>query len=122
MHYQADAHGEAKLVRVPSGAIYDVIIDLRPESETFKRWFGIELSAGGSLSLFVPTGFAHGFQTLVDGTEVHYQMSHEYVPEAARRARFDDPAFGISISWPPPPPEGLIVSEQDRSFADFGVP
>ena len=102
MHYQAEPHGEAKLVRVTRGAVFDVIIDLRADSATFRGWFGIELDAASGRSLYVPVGFAHGFQTLVDDTEVLYQMSYHYVPEAARGVRFDDPAF--AIAWPPPPP------------------
>jgi dTDP-4-dehydrorhamnose 3,5-epimerase len=117
MHYQVEPHGEAKLVRCTRGAIYDVIVDLRPDSTTYRRWFGIELRAGGAASLFVPTGFAHGFQTLVDATDVHYQMSYHYVPEAARGVRWDDPGF--AIEWPEPPPRGRIVSERDAAYPDF---
>jgi dTDP-4-dehydrorhamnose 3,5-epimerase len=117
MHYQADPHGEAKLVRCTRGAVYDVIVDLRPSSATRCRWFGAELRAGGSVSLFVPAGFAHGFQTLEDNTEVHYQMSHHYVPDAARGVRWDDPAFGID--WPEPPVSGRVISERDSAYADF---
>jgi dTDP-4-dehydrorhamnose 3,5-epimerase len=114
MHYQADPDGEAKLVRCTRGSIYDVAVDLRPDSGSRGRWFGAELSASNGRMLYIPTGMAHGFQTLEDGTEVHYQMSHHYVPEAARGVRFDDPAFGIE--WPLPDP---IVSERDRQYADF---
>jgi dTDP-4-dehydrorhamnose 3,5-epimerase len=114
MHYQADPDGEAKLVRCTRGSVFDVAVDLRPGSETFRRWFGVELSAAGGRMLYIPVGMAHGFQTLEDDTELHYQMSHRYVPEAARGVRFDDPAFGIE--WPLPDP---IVSERDRGFADF---
>ena len=117
MHYQAEPHGEAKLVRCTRGAIYDVIVDLRPESEAFRRWFGIELRAGGTQSLFVPAGFAHGFQTLTDDVEVSYQMSYHYVPEAARGVRWDDPAF--AIEWPEPPPGGRVISERDATYPDF---
>ena len=117
MHYQADPHGEAKLVRVTRGAVFDVIVDLRPASPTCRGWFGIELDAESGRSLYVPVGFAHGFQTLVDDSEVLYQMSHPYVPDAARGVRFDDPAF--AIEWPPSPPTGLVVSERDRAFPDF---
>ncbi len=120
MHYQAEPHGEAKLVRVTRGSIYDVIIDLRATSPTFRRWFGVQLDADGEASLFVPAGFAHGFQTLLDASEVHYQMSQPYLPEAARGVRFDDPAF--AIRWPEPPTGGLVVSDRDRSFADFTEP
>jgi dTDP-4-dehydrorhamnose 3,5-epimerase len=114
MHYQADPDGEAKLVRCTRGSVFDVAVDLRPGSETFRRWFGVELSAAGGRMLYIPVGMAHGFQTLEDDTELDYQMSHRYVPEAARGVRFDDPAFGIE--WPLPAP---IVSERDRGFADF---
>jgi dTDP-4-dehydrorhamnose 3,5-epimerase len=114
MHYQADPDGEAKLVRCTRGSIYDVAVDLRRDSGTRGRWYGAELSASSGRMLYIPTGMAHGFQTLEDGTEVHYQMSHHYVPEAARGVRFDDPAFGIE--WPLPDP---IVSERDRQYADF---
>jgi len=117
MHYQADPHGEAKLVRVTRGSVYDVIIDLRRESATFRGWFALELDASGSSSLYVPVGFAHGFQTLSDDAEVNYQMSYPYVPEAARGVRFDDPAF--AIEWPAAPLGGRLLSERDRTFADF---
>ena len=115
MHYQADPDGEAKLVRCTRGSVFDVAVDLRPGSETFRRWFGVELSAGNGRMLYIPVGMAHGFQSLEDGCELHYQMSHHYVPEAARGVRFDDPAFGIE--WPLADP---IVSERDRAFPDFG--
>jgi dTDP-4-dehydrorhamnose 3,5-epimerase len=114
MHYQADPDGEPKLVRCTRGAIYDVLVDLRPESETYCRWFGAELTADNARMLYVPVGLAHGFQTLTDSSEVHYQMSHHYVPDQARGVRFDDPAFGIK--WPRPDP---IVSDRDRQFPDF---
>jgi dTDP-4-dehydrorhamnose 3,5-epimerase len=117
MHFQTEPHGEPKLVRCTRGAIYDVIVDLRPDSPAFRRWFGIELSAGGTASLFAPAGLAHGFQTLEDASEVHYQMGHEYVPEAASGVRWNDPAFGID--WPDPPPAGRVISERDASYPDF---
>lgn len=117
MHFQAEPHGEAKLVRCTRGAIYDAIVDLRPDSVTYRQWFGIELRAGGAASLFVPASFAHGFQTLADDTEVHYQMSYHYVPEAARGLRWDDPSF--AIEWPEPPPGGRTVSERDAAYPDF---
>jgi dTDP-4-dehydrorhamnose 3,5-epimerase len=119
MHYQAPPHGEAKLVRVTRGAVFDVIVDLRADSATFRRWFALELDAASGVSLYVPVGFAHGFQTLLDDSEVLYQMSYEYVPEAARGVRFDDPAF--AIDWPAPPPDGRVISERDRTFPDFPV-
>jgi dTDP-4-dehydrorhamnose 3,5-epimerase len=114
MHYQADPDGEAKLVRCTRGSIYDVAVDLRPGSDTRGRWFGVELSSENGRMFYIPVGMAHGFQTLEDGSEVHYQMSHHYVSEQGRGVRFDDPAFGIE--WPLPDP---IVSERDRQYADF---
>jgi dTDP-4-dehydrorhamnose 3,5-epimerase len=114
MHYQADPHGECKLVRCTSGTIHDVLVDLRPESPTYCRWFAAELSARNRRMLYVPTGLAHGFQTLEDGSEVFYQMSESYVPAAFRGVRFDDPAFGID--WPEPV---RVVSARDRDYADF---
>ena len=98
MHYQAPPHEEAKLVRCTRGAIYDVIVDLRPDSETYQRWTSAELSAENRAMLYVPKGFAHGFQTLVDNAEVFYQMSECYHRESARGLRWDDPAVGIE--WP----------------------
>jgi dTDP-4-dehydrorhamnose 3,5-epimerase len=117
LHYQAQPHGEAKLVRCVRGAIYDVIVDLRPDSDAYCGWFGIELREGGTSSLFAPAGCAHGFQTLADDAEVHYQMAHHYVPEAAGGVRWDDPAFGIA--WPDPPPGGRIISERDATYPNF---
>jgi dTDP-4-dehydrorhamnose 3,5-epimerase len=114
MHYQAHPDGEAKLVRCTRGSIFDVAVDLRPDSETYCRWFGAELSADSGRMLYIPVGMAHGFQTLTDDAEVHYQMSHRYVPEQARGVRFDDPAFGIE--WPVPDP---IVSERDAGYPHF---
>ncbi len=116
MHYQAEPHGESKLVRCVRGSIFDVAVDLRPDSSTFTRWHGVELSAENRLALYIPAGLAHGFQTLVDGAEVLYQMGDPYVPDAARGVRFDDPAFGIG--WPPVDGEP-IVSARDRAFPDF---
>jgi dTDP-4-dehydrorhamnose 3,5-epimerase len=114
LHYQADPDGEARLVRCTRGAIFDVAVDLRPGSDTYCRWFGVELSAGNGLMLYIPVGMAHGFQTLEADSEVHYQMSHPYAAEQSRGVRFDDPTFGID--WPVPDP---IVSERDRKFPDF---
>lgn len=110
LHYQAAPHEEGKLVRCTSGAVHDVILDLRPASRTFRRWTSVELSAANRATLYVPKGCAHGFQTLVDDAEVFYQMSERYRPESARRVRFDDPAFGIA--WPVADP---IVSDEDRA-------
>jgi dTDP-4-dehydrorhamnose 3,5-epimerase len=117
MHFQAEPHGEAKLVRCTRGAIFDAIVDLRADSPAYCRWFGLELHAGATRSLFVPAGFAHGFQTLTDDAEVQYQMSYHYVPEAARGVRWDDPAFGIE--WPEPPAGGRVLSERDAAYPDF---
>jgi dTDP-4-dehydrorhamnose 3,5-epimerase len=115
LHYQADPHPEAKLVRCTMGAIHDVIVDLRPESATFRAWLAVELTAGNRSMLYVPEGFAHGFQTLVDDTEVAYQMSVPYVAELARGVRWDDPAF--AIEWPAA--ESLTISDRDRSWPVF---
>jgi len=114
MHYQVAPHGEAKLVRCTMGALLDVIVDLRPDSPTFLRHVGVELSAANRRALFVPAGLAHGFQTLVDETEVFYQMSRAFVPGAGRGVRWDDPAFGIA--WPE---DERIISERDRLWPDF---
>ncbi|HEX3874702.1 MAG TPA: dTDP-4-dehydrorhamnose 3,5-epimerase [Solirubrobacteraceae bacterium] len=116
MHYQADPHGETKLVRCVSGAVFDVAVDLRPDSPTFARWHGVELTAANRRMLYIPVGFAHGFQTLTDDSELLYLMGHEYVPDAARGVRFDDPAF--AIDWPAPTGE-RIVSERDLGYPDF---
>jgi dTDP-4-dehydrorhamnose 3,5-epimerase len=115
MHYQASPHGEAKLVRCTAGAIYDVIIDLRPESSTFTRWFGLELTASNRTALYAPQGFAHGFQTLEAESEVLYLISTPYIAEAARGVRWDDPAF--AIDWPPA--ARRVISERDRTYPDF---
>ena len=114
MHYAAAPHREAKLVRCSRGAIHDVIVDLRPASPTRTRWVAVELKAGDPAMLFVPEGVAHGFLTLEDDTEVCYQMSAFYVPEASRGVRWNDPRFGIE--WPSNP---VVLSERDRSYADF---
>jgi len=114
MHYQAPPHEEPKLVRCTRGAIFDVIIDLRPGSATHRRWFGIELSAENRRTLYVPPGFAHGFQTLADDTEIHYQMAAPYMPALARGVRWNDPAFGIA--WPIAEP---VLSERDATYPDY---
>jgi dTDP-4-dehydrorhamnose 3,5-epimerase len=116
MHWQEQPHGEVKLVRCTRGAIYDVLVDLRPDSPAYCEWFGLELTPENGRMLYVPVDVAHGFQTLADASEVHYQMSHEYVPDAARGVRYDDPVFGIH--WPAPEGE-LTVSERDRAYPDF---
>jgi dTDP-4-dehydrorhamnose 3,5-epimerase len=114
MHFQASPHGQVKLVRCTTGAIFDAIIDLRPSSPTFKQWDSVELSAENRLMLYVPIGFAHGFQTLVANTEVTYQMSSPYHPASSRGVRWDDPAFGIV--WPEA--ERTIIA-RDREYPDF---
>jgi dTDP-4-dehydrorhamnose 3,5-epimerase len=112
MHFQTAPKAEAKLVRCSRGAIYDVIIDLRPESANYCLWDAVELTADNNRMLYIPEGFAHGFQTLVDDTEVVYQMFEFYSPEHAAGVRWDDPAFGIT--WPVANP---VISEKDRSYA-----
>ena len=116
MHYQVPPSAEAKLIRCTAGAIFDVIIDLRESSATFRQHVAVELSAGTGKMLYVPEGFAHGFQTLVDDTEVSYQMSHAYAPESARGVRWDDPAFGIE--WPA---AERILHERDRNYPEFAT-
>jgi dTDP-4-dehydrorhamnose 3,5-epimerase len=115
MHYQAKPYEEAKLVRCTQGAIYDVIIDIRPDSPTFKQWLGIELTAVNRQMLYIPEGFAHGFQTLVDNTEVFYQMSEFYYAESARGIRWDDPQIGIKWLIT----DNLIISDKDQSYEMF---
>jgi len=114
LHYQAAPYAEAKLVRCTAGAICDVIIDLRPGSLTFKRHMAITLSADNRRALYVPEGFAHGFLTLADNSEVLYQMSQFYEPVASRGVRWNDPAFGIE--WPD---RVRVISERDRTYPDF---
>ena len=114
MHYQAAPHDEAKLVRCTAGAVYDVIVDQRGSSPTFKQWLSTELTAENHRALYVPEGFAHGFQTLRDDTEVFYQMSEFYVPNYARGARWDDPAF--AIRWPD---DQRTILSKDLSYPDF---
>lgn len=114
MHYQAAPAAETKLVQCVRGSLFDVIVDLRPESETYCSWYGIELSADNGCLLYVPAGFAHGFQTLTDDTTVYYMISKAYAPEYARGVRWNDPAFGIN--WPVPDP---VISEKDRQLPDY---
>ena len=114
MHYQVKPHEEAKLVRCTMGAIYDVIVDLRPDSSTFLQHISVTLSVENRRMLYIPEGFAHGFLTLEDDTELFYQMSESYVPECARGFCWNDPAFGIQ--WPAVP---HVISEKDRSYRDF---
>ena len=117
LHYQAPPHEEAKLVRCIRGGVYAVAVDLRAASPTFARHVALELTADNRLALHVPGGCAFGFQTLVDDTEVFYQMSEYYSPEHGRGVRWDDPAFGIR--WPVAEP---IMLERDRSYPDFVLP
>lgn len=114
LHYQAAPHGEAKLVRCVRGAVYDVALDLRPDSPAFRKWIAVDLDAGGREALYLPEGVAHGYQTLADDTEMVYQMSVPYHPEAARGVRWNDPAF--SIRWPIADP---ILAERDATYPDF---
>jgi dTDP-4-dehydrorhamnose 3,5-epimerase len=114
MHYQVAPHQEVKLVRCTRGAIYDAIIDLRPGSSTCKQWVAVELTATNCRMLYIPEGFAHGFQTLEDNTEVFYQMSEFYYPESARGVRWDDPE--LNIEWPYCLP---ILSDKDRSYTNL---
>lgn len=114
MHYQAAPHAEAKLVRCTRGAIYDVILDLRSESSTFKEWVAVALTAENRKAVYVPKGCAHGFLTLEDQSEVFYQISEFQNVESARGVRFDDPAF--QIHWP----EKIeVISQRDRSYPNF---
>jgi dTDP-4-dehydrorhamnose 3,5-epimerase len=115
LHYQVAPHSEVKVIRCTRGAVFDVIVDIRPESETYTRWIGVELSEENRRMLYVPEGFAHGYLTLADETETFYQVSVPYAPDAERGARWDDPAFGIE--WPQS--EGLVISEKDRAWPDF---
>jgi dTDP-4-dehydrorhamnose 3,5-epimerase len=114
LHYQVGPHAEAKLVRATAGAIFDVIVDLRAGSPTRRAWFGVELSASNRRALYVPEGFAHGFQALTDGAEVFYQISRPQAPDAARGVRWDDPAF--KIAWPRPV---SCISERDSQYPDY---
>jgi dTDP-4-dehydrorhamnose 3,5-epimerase len=111
MHYQTEPALEAKLVRCTRGAIFDVVVDLRPASSTYGKWFGTELSADNGRMLYLPEGCGHGYQTLQDNTEMHYMASAYYTPDAARGVRFDDPAF--NILWPL---AVSVISEQDRNW------
>jgi dTDP-4-dehydrorhamnose 3,5-epimerase len=115
LHIQKDPHGETKIVRCTRGRIFDVIVDVRAGSPTRGRWCSLELDEENRRALYVPTGFAHGFQTLSDGAEVLYLMGSTYVKEAAGGFRYDDPAFGIA--WPRPP---AVISQRDLDYPPFG--
>jgi len=117
MHFQIAPHEQVKLVRCTRGAIYDVIIDLRPASKTFRKWVAVELTAENRRMLYVPASFAHGFQTLADNTEVSYQMSSYFVRESGRGVRWDDPAFGVE--WPET--DSRKMNARDRSYPDFNT-
>lgn len=117
MHYQAAPYQEAKLVRCTMGAIHAIIIDLRPTSPAYKQHVAVVLTAENRRMLYVPEGFAHGFQTLADDTEVFYQMSEFYSPDHSRGVRWDDPAF--ALVWPP---DDRIIIDRDRSYPDFAGP
>lgn len=114
MHYQVAPFEEAKLVRCTAGAVYDVALDLRPASGTFGKWVAVELTASNRRMIYIPPGVAHGFQTLEDNSELFYQMSQFYHPEAARGVRWDDPAFGIA--WPN---ANRLICARDRAYPDF---
>lgn len=114
MHYQAAEHAEAKLVRCTKGSIFDVALDIRPDSETFKKWAGTVLKADDRNMLYIPEGCAHGFLTMEDETEVFYQMSEFYNQESARGVRWDDPAF--DIEWPS---KVEVISDRDRTYPNF---
>jgi dTDP-4-dehydrorhamnose 3,5-epimerase len=116
LHFQAAPHGEVKIVSCHRGVLFDVIVDIRKESPTYGKWFGIELSADNHQALYVPEGFAHGFQTLTDDVEVFYLMGNFYEPTAARGIRWDDASIGIE--WPVKNP---IMSEQDKKFPELAI-
>jgi dTDP-4-dehydrorhamnose 3,5-epimerase len=115
LHFQEPPHREAKLVRCTRGSIFVVIVDLRPESPSWRGWLGVELTAINQRLVYVPEGFAQGYQTLEDETEVLYHMSHRYVPEAAQGVRWDDPAF--AVAWPAA--EQRLISDRDRAWPDY---
>jgi dTDP-4-dehydrorhamnose 3,5-epimerase len=114
MHYQVAPHAEGKLVRCTRGAVCDVIVDLREGSRTFKKWHAVELSADNHRMIYIPEGFAHGYLTVMDESEIYYDTTCFFAPESARGVRFDDPAFGID--WPGSP---SLLSDKDRSYPDF---
>ena len=114
LHFQAEPKPEPKLVRCTRGRIFDVAVDIRPDSPTCCAWVGVELSAASRRALYIPAGFAHGFMTLEDNSEVFYQMGEVYHGELARGLRWNDPAF--AIEWPIEP---IVISERDAAYADF---
>jgi dTDP-4-dehydrorhamnose 3,5-epimerase len=115
LHWQATPHGQAKLVGCTRGSIFDVAVDLRPDSATYKQWIGIELSSANRLMLYLPDGFAHGYLTLEDDSEVLYLVTSAYVPDSGRGARWNDPAFGIR--WPDVGQH--IINDRDGNYPDF---
>lgn len=117
LHFQVEPHGETRLVRCTRGALFDVVVDLRTGSATRLGWHAEELSADNGRALLIPPGFAHGFQTLVDDTEVLYAMNTAFVAGAGQGVRWDDPA--LAIAWPPAPPGGRIMSERDATYPDL---
>lgn len=117
LHYQIEPHEEVKLVRCTRGAIFDVIIDLRPGSSTYGRWIATDLCAENRRMIYIPAGFAHGYQILEDDTEVYYQVGQFYAPRYERGIRWDDPAFGIN--WPISDP--LILSDKDKSWSPYSL-
>lgn len=116
LHYQRDPYAEVKIVRCPRGAVFDVVLDLRPQSPTYLRWHGVELNQENALALYVPEGCATGYLTLSDDAEIYYHASVAYHPASATGVRFDDAAFGIV--WPAAP---TVMSAQDRAWPDFGT-
>ena len=117
LHYQVAPHAEEKLVRVTTGAVFDVIVDLRPDSSARARWFGVELSADNRRAIYIPKGVAHGFQTLTDNAEVFYQMTMAFHPESTQGIRWDDPV--IDVAWPDVP--GAILSDKDRALPHWNA-
>lgn len=111
LHYQCAPHEETKIVRCTKGSIYDVVVDLRPDSFSYKKWISIELNEKNNRAIYIPTGCAHGFQTLLEDTVVYYQMNEFYHPECARGVRYDDPSFGIE--WPI---NKITISDKDRNY------
>ncbi len=116
LHFQRAPHAEAKFVRCTRGALFDVMVDLRPDSPTHRNWYGAELTPENGRMLYVPEGFAHGYQTLVDDTEMYYMTTATYAAASAGGVRFDDPAF--AIDWPLPI---AVVSEADRGWPDYAA-
>ncbi len=116
LHYQSDPKWEPKIVRCTRGRIFDVAVDLRPQSASFCKWVGVELSAENGRALYLPPGMAHGFQTLTENCELYYLMGEVYVPSMARGVRWDDPTF--AIKWPLKP---TVISDRDKSFSDFAA-